>query len=70
MNENKIKICLRNMRISNTLLKMGAMAGLTLEQISKIWCRPDYDDTPSLLEILVQRARQVADLLGKSNPIF
>ena len=43
--------CLRNMRISSTLLKKGAEAGLTLEQIGKILCRPDEDDEqPSILE--------------------
>lgn len=36
--------CLRNMRISSTLLKKGAEAGLTLAQIGQILCRPDDDD--------------------------
>ena len=36
--------CLRNMRISSTLLKKGAEAGLTLAQIGQILCRPDEDD--------------------------
>ena len=36
--------CLRNMRISSTLLKKGAEAGLTLTQIGQILCRPDEDD--------------------------
>ena len=36
--------CLRNMRISSTLLKKGAEAGLTLQQIGEILCRPDDDD--------------------------
>jgi len=45
-------ICLRNMRISSTLLKIGATEfGLTLSQIGKILCRPDEDDEePSILE--------------------
>lgn len=43
--------CLRNMRISSTLLKKGAKAGLTLAQIGQILCRPDEDDEqPSILE--------------------
>ena len=36
--------CLRNMRISSTLLKKGAEAGLTLAQIGQILYRPDEDD--------------------------
>ena len=44
-------ICLRNMRISTTLLKLGAEQGLTLAQIGEIMCRGDFDeDSPSLLE--------------------
>eukprot|EP00351_Strombidinopsis_sp_SopsisLIS2011_P004216 CAMPEP_0116870456 /NCGR_PEP_ID=MMETSP0463-20121206/371_1 /TAXON_ID=181622 /ORGANISM="Strombidinopsis sp, Strain SopsisLIS2011" /LENGTH=39 /DNA_ID= /DNA_START= /DNA_END= /DNA_ORIENTATION= len=39
------------MKISSTLLKMGAKASLNLAQISKILCRPDEDDSQkSLLE--------------------
>jgi len=39
------------MRISSTLLKKGAEAGLNLCQIGKILCRPDCDDEEiSLLE--------------------
>lgn len=38
-------ICLRNMRISATLLKRAAKQGLTLAQIGQILCRPDEDDT-------------------------
>ncbi len=37
-------VCLRNMRISNILLKLGAANGLTLAQIGLILCRPDDDD--------------------------
>ena len=36
--------CLRNMRISCTLLQKGAKAGLNLTQIASILCRPDEDD--------------------------
>lgn len=36
--------CLRNMRISTTLLKVGARMGLTLAQIGELLCRPDMDD--------------------------
>ena len=55
-------VCLRNMRISSTLLKKGTQAGLTLAQIGQILCRPDDDDTePSILETIVHRSRHVAD---------
>ena len=51
-------VCLRNIRISTTLLKSAAEEGLTLEQIGQILCRPDEDDSmPSLLEKIVQKAR-------------
>ena len=49
--------CLRNMKISNILLKEGAMRGLNLAQICQILCRPDDDETiPSLLEKIVEKA--------------
>lgn len=55
--------CLRNMRISSTLLKKGAEAGLTLQQIGEILCRPDDDDEqPSILEQIVKRARTCANM--------
>ena len=49
------------MRISNTLLKMGAMAGLTLAQISSILCRDIYDEeeSPSPLENIVSKAESM-----------
>jgi hypothetical protein len=53
--------CLRNMRISATLLKFGALAGLTLAQIGSILCRPDDDDSkPSQLETLVHKTSVMA----------
>ena len=52
--------CLRNMRISSTLLKIGALGGLTLAQIGEILCRPDEDDSlPSQLELLVEKAKRI-----------
>jgi hypothetical protein len=52
------------MRISSTLLKESAAAGLTLEQIGQILCRPDEDDSmPSLLERLIDKARLIADMM-------
>jgi hypothetical protein len=59
-------ICLRNMRISSTLLQRGAAAGLNLEQIGQILCRPDDDETQlSLLERLIDKARLIADMICK-----
>ena len=58
--------CLRNMRISSMLLKMGALEfGLTLAQIGEILCRPDDDDEePSLLEKAVEGCERA----GKGFP--
>lgn len=38
-------ICLRNIKITGSLLKEAARQGLTLAQIGKILCRPDDDET-------------------------
>jgi len=49
--------CLRNMKITTLLLKRAAARGLTLTQISEIFCRPDEDDTKlSVLENIVSKA--------------
>ena len=54
------------MRISSTLLKKGAEAGLTLSQIGQILCRPDEDDEqPSLLEQIVRKARMCANMMAQ-----
>ena len=54
------------MRISCTLLKKGAEAGLTLSQIGQILCRPDEDDEqPSLLEQIVRKARMCANMMAQ-----
>jgi len=59
-------ICLRNIRISTTLLQRGAKAGLNLEQICQILCRPDEDDSqPSLLDRIVDKARLISDMMSK-----
>ena len=48
------------MRISSTLLKIGALSGLTLAQIGQILCRPDdNDESPSRLEELVEKATAI-----------
>lgn len=57
------RICLRNIRITGTLLKKGALAGLTLNQIGSILCREDdFDDDPepSVLEKIVTKAQEMA----------
>ena len=57
---------MRNMRISSTLLKKGAEAGLTLAQIGQILCRPDDDDgQPSILEQIVKKARTCANMMAQ-----
>ena len=59
-------ICLRNIKISTILLKQGAKSGLNLEQIGKILCRPDDDETQfSLLERIVDKARLITDMMCK-----
>ena len=50
--------CLRNMRVSNILLKLGAEEGLTLAQIGMIMCRDDDEDEPSILEQTVDKAER------------
>ena len=65
------QICLMNARISTILLIEGARERLTLEQIGKILCRPDEDDTvPSLLERIVNKSRMIADMIAKKKEKF
>jgi hypothetical protein len=57
------KICLRNIRITGTLLIKGAQAGLTLHQICNMLCRDDDNEDepePSLLEKIVAKAQDMA----------
>jgi hypothetical protein len=57
------KICLRNIRITGTLLKLGAQNSLTLHQIGTMLCREDDfedDPEPSLLEKIVKKAEDMA----------
>lgn len=57
-------VCLRNMKVSNMVLKIGAEAGLTLGEIGKIWCRTDDEgEIKSILEVLVERAQRQADIV-------
>jgi len=48
--------CLRNIRISSTLLKKGAEAGLSLHSIGSLLYRPSFDDEPSVVEQVVDKA--------------
>ncbi len=51
-------LCLRNMRITGTLLKVAAKMGLNLHQIGYILCRSDEDEEKlSILEKLVEKAQ-------------
>lgn len=59
--------CLKNYRISNLVLKIGAMNGLTLHQIGKIMYRTGFDEKPSIVEKLVEKANEVNKLYERSN---
>ena len=52
------RVCLRNIRVSGTLLKKGVDHGLNLAQIGSILCRED-DEIPSVLEKLVLQADNI-----------
>jgi len=60
-------ICLKNFRISNILLKKCAMNGLSLYDIGKILYRPEFEETPSKLESIVEKANNICELLYSSN---
>jgi len=49
--------CIRTMIISSTLLKRGANANLTLFEIASIVCRSNGMETPSALEVMVEKAK-------------
>mmetsp|Transcript_10342 Transcript_10342/g.10293 ORF Transcript_10342/g.10293 Transcript_10342/m.10293 type:complete len:431 (+) Transcript_10342:443-1735(+) len=59
-------ICLRNMRISSTLLKKGAQAGLSLYNIGSMLYRNGYDDSPSIIEKVLEKAFQVYKTMNNS----
>jgi len=61
--------CLMSMRISATLLKKGAAAGLTLYQIASILCRTDGESN-STLERLCADATTACDQAGSNNGFF
>ena len=41
-------------KVMNMLLKMGVKRGMTLKEMSLIWCRPSYSESPSVLEVIMQ----------------
>jgi len=49
--------CIRTMIISSTLLKKGAAADLTLFEIALLVCRSNGLETPSALEVMVEKAK-------------
>lgn len=68
---NNIKIrqiCLKNFRISNTVLKISINYGLTLYDIGMLIYRPEFDEVPSQLEIIVEKVNKITKLFrnGKS----
>lgn len=58
--------CLRNLRISNILLKKGANAGLTLAQIGALLYRPGFDNSPSVIEQVVAKSIELYKTINKS----
>lgn len=58
--------CLRNMRISTTLLKKGAEAGLSLYNIGSMLYRQGYDDNPSIIEKILEKAFQIYKTVNQS----
>ena len=59
--------CYKNYRISNLVLKIGAMSGLSLHQIGQLIYRPGFDEVPSPVEILIKKANKINNLFVKSK---
>jgi len=59
------KNCLKNIRIAGTVLKKAAHAKLTLEDICQLMCRTDFDEKPSLLENIVEKADSITNSIRK-----
>jgi hypothetical protein len=50
-------------KVMNILLIMGVKRGLTLKDMSLIWCRQSYSDAPSVLEtIMLESSKFQSDL--------
>jgi len=59
---------LKNVRIANTVLKIGAANGLTLNQIGSMIYRSGLDENqPSLVETLVDKAEKIINLYTNLN---
>lgn len=50
--------CLQNYIIANVTLQEGVAAGLTLYDIGMLIYRPEFSETPSIVETLCEQARQ------------
>jgi hypothetical protein len=60
-------ICLKNFRIANIVLKKCAKNGLTLYDIGRILFRPGYEEVPSKIELIVEKANTICKMLAVSN---
>jgi len=60
-------LCLKNYRISNLVLKIGASYGLTLYDIGRIIYREGFEESPSVLETLVAKANKINNLFEAGN---
>jgi hypothetical protein len=49
------------------VLKIGAANGLTLHDIGKLIYRTGFDDTPSVVEVLVEKANKINNLFEQIN---
>jgi len=58
--------CLRNIRISTTLLKKGAEAGLSLYNIGSMLYRQGYEDNLSIIEKTLEKAFSIYKTLNES----
>jgi ribosomal protein L21 len=58
-------LCLRNLRVTGTLLKKAAAAGLNLVEIGRILCRDDFVEGLSILEEIVEKARIITENIRK-----
>lgn len=50
--------CLQNYRISNITLQLGVSYGLNLYEIGMLIYRPEFNETPSIIENLCEKAMQ------------
>lgn len=61
--------CLRNMKVSTLMMQRAAAKGMTLAEMSQIFCRPDDDDTePSPLEKIVAKAQLQSEAPESPKP--